>query len=297
MRTPLLYTILSLALVACQQKVEHPRALDIHGHRGTRGTMPENTIPGFIQALMDGAATLEMDVVMTGDGEIIVSHEPWFNPKICTDTAGQPFIERVSVLAVDMNYIRKCDCGSLSHPDFPEQHPYPASKPALWEVLAVTEKMQTRDSIPAHYNIEIKYEDSPFFPERSMLVDRVLLEVQKAGIADRTTIQSFDPTVLELVHRADSTLKTSLLLEKFTSVQEALALLSFRPFAVSPEFNGVTPDKVAQLHEMNIMCLPWTVNDPGDMRRMMDMQVDGIITDFPGTLYSFVHPTTNGSTN
>ncbi|MBI1265898.1 MAG: glycerophosphodiester phosphodiesterase [Cryomorphaceae bacterium] len=279
-----------LVLVSCTQPaaIEMP-VVEIHGHRGCRGLMPENSIPGFILSAELGAQTLEMDVVLTGDNEVVVSHEPWFNTDICLDSSGNRFSEKTSLLSLSLSDIRKCDCGSLGNPKFPTQQKMAVAKPALWEVFAVTEHMLSIDSLRLNYNIEIKYEENEFFPDRFMLVGRVMEEISKAGVASRTTIQSFDPMILEIVKSVNQDIKLSFLVEDLNSVSETLQKLTFKPYAISPEFNALTAEKVQEMHDLGIVCLPWTVNDPAEMSALINMKVDGIITDYPDRLYTLLH--------
>jgi glycerophosphoryl diester phosphodiesterase len=279
-----------IALASCTQPaaVETP-VVEIHGHRGCRGLMPENSIPGFIMTAELGAQTLEMDVVLSGDNEVVVSHEPWFNTDICLDSSGNRFNEKTGLLTMSLSEIRKCDCGSLGNPKFPSQQKMAIAKPALWEVFAVTEHMVSIDSLRLKYNIEIKYEENEFFPDRFMLVGRVMEEISKAGVADRTTIQSFDPMILEIVKSASPDIKLSFLVEDLNSVEETLEKLTFKPYAISPEFNSLTAEKVQKMHDAGVVCLPWTVNDPAEMTALISMKVDGIITDYPDRLYQLLH--------
>lgn len=289
MRISLIVPIVLLASCVQTASVETPD-IEIQGHRGCRGLMPENSIPGFIFAAEMGAQTLEMDVVLCGDNEVVVSHEPWFNADICLDSSGNRFSEKKDLLSMTLSDIRKCDCGSLGNPNFPTQQKMAVAKPALWEVFAVTEHMLTIDSLPLNYNIEIKYEENAFFPDRFLLVGRVMEEISKAGVAHRTTIQSFDPMILEIVKSVDPEIRLSFLVEDLNDVAETLEKLTFKPFAVSPEYNALTPEKVEQLHEAGIECLPWTVNDPAAMSDMINMNVDGIITDYPDRLHKLIYP-------
>jgi glycerophosphoryl diester phosphodiesterase len=285
------HLIPAILLLSCAQpKPVDNVAIEIHGHRGCRGLMPENSIPGFIMAAEVGAQTLEMDVVLSGDNEVVVSHEPWFNRDICLDSSGNRFNEKTGLLTMSLSEIRNCDCGSLGNPKFPSQQKMAIAKPALWEVFAVTEHMLSIDSLRLNYNIEIKYEENEFFPDRFMLVGRVMEEISKAGVADRTTIQSFDPMILEIVKSVDPEIRLSFLVEDLDDVTQTLEKLTFKPFAVSPEYNALTPEKVEQLHEAGIECLPWTVNDPAAMSDMINMNVDGIITDYPDRLHKLLYP-------
>jgi glycerophosphoryl diester phosphodiesterase len=112
---------------------------DLQGHRGCRGIMPENTIPAFIKALEIGVTTLELDVVITKDHQVVVSHEPYMNYATCLDSLGKPFTKErqtdFKLYGMTMSQIRKFDCGSLYYPDFPDQVKIKVTKPLLSEMI------------------------------------------------------------------------------------------------------------------------------------------------------------------
>ena len=140
------------------QRIPRP---EIHGHRGCRGLRPENTLPAFLHALALGVDVIELDVVVSADNQVLVSHEPWLNPEICLGPSGQRIggdatreFNLYHMLYAD---IRRCDCGQLRHPDFPEQLAMPAHKPLLSEVLMSLEAAaQQLGRTPVCYSIEIK---------------------------------------------------------------------------------------------------------------------------------------------
>jgi glycerophosphoryl diester phosphodiesterase len=266
-----------------------PDGFDLQGHRGARGLAPENTIPAFRRALELGVTTLEMDVVVAGDGTVVVSHEPWMAPAKCLTPAGERIADGKRHNIYDMTYeeVAVYDCGRLKLEDFPEQAPQSAPKPRLQEVFRMAEahtREHGRD--PVFYNIEIKSRpdwDGTYHPAPSVFAERVLAVVAAADVASRTTIQSFDPRSLEAVRRQNATVRTALLVgwAGDDGLDDNLAALSFRPDIYSPAARLVDETLVAAVHDRGMQLIPWTVNDPAAMRRLLRLGVDGLITDYP----------------
>lgn len=272
------------------------KSIEIHGHRGSRGHLPENSIPGFILALEQGADVLEMDLVMSADFQVVVNHEPFLNPTICLDTARQQITDATAwnLYQMDMETIRKCDCGSLPHPDFPAQRQMSVSRPALWEVVEVTEHLLTsRDSAAPRYNMEIKFNREAVglaHPPADKLVAFVVGEIRSLGITDRTHIQSFSAEILEELHRQAPEIKTVWLLDDAADLTEHLSRISFTPDVYSINYIHLTADHVKAAQAKGCKVIPWTVNEPADMQRLIDWGVDGIITDYPDRLSEIVYP-------
>lgn len=266
-----------------------PSGFDLQGHRGARGLAPENTIPAFRRALEIGVTTLEMDVVMAGDGTVVVSHEPWMAAEKCHLPNGEriPEGEEQAHNLFEMTYdeIETYDCGRLRLDNFPEQTPAAAPKPRLRDVLRMAEAhVEAHDRAPVFYNIEVKSREEwegTFQPGPSTFAEQVLAVVTEQGVAARTTLQSFDPRVLEAVKEADSTVRIALLVWTKDTVAEHLSTLSFRPDVYSPSAHLVDDGRVKAAHEHGLQIVPWTVNDPNAMRRLLDYDVDGFITDYP----------------
>jgi len=173
MRIFLLVAALLVVVPDAAPAQSSPDGFDLQGHRGARGLAPENTIPACRRALDLGVTTLEMDVVISGDGQVVVSHEPWMNHKICSLPSGAPVPENVgrehNLYRMPYAEIEEYDCGRRQHPDFPRQATQPAVKPLLHDVIAMAEAyVAEHDRPPVFYNIEIKSRpdwDGTFHPE------------------------------------------------------------------------------------------------------------------------------------
>lgn len=263
---------------------------DLQGHRGCRGLYPENTLEGFRLALNMGVNTLEMDVVITGDDSILVSHEPWLSHEICSGPKGEVITEKnekgFNLYKMSYTDIAKCDCGSKPHPRFPAQRKINAYKPLLREVIRASDKYgRGLHNAPPRYNIELKLESStePWLwnPEPAAFAEKVIRLVREEGIADRVTLQSFDLETLRQIHAQAPEIQTALLVENKYSFSANLEALGYTPQIYSPDFVLVDEALVREVHDKGMKLIPWTVNEKEDMVRLRGYGVDGLITDFP----------------
>lgn len=262
---------------------------DWQGHRGCRGILPENSIPGFLKALEYDIRTLELDIVVSKDRELIVSHEPWFSHEICRHADGSP-VTHDSIRLMDLDYaeIKAYDCGSRGHTRFPEQTPVACSKPSLRDaVLAVEQYCIDRGRRKPHYNIEIKCRpewDGILTPDPISYVTLVIQKISALPIAGRCHIQSFDPRILREMKRQAPDIPLALLIENERTPEENLRELGFIPAIYSPYFKLLDRKTMRKLHRKGLKVVPWTVNETRDMARLIRMGVDGIITDYPNRI-------------
>lgn len=270
--------------------------MDIQGHRGCRGILPENTMEGFIKALEIGVTTLEMDVVISKDKQVVVSHEPYFSHVISTSPSGKKITRKSeqqhNIYQLDYDEIKQYDVGMRTPTRFPEQKSIPAFKPLLSEVIARSEEFVDHHKLKEpYYNIEIKRKpemDSIFHPDVDEFTQLVVDQVYASEIADRTCIQSFDLESLRRVKEIAPELTTALLIENNKSFEENLTSLGFTPDIYSPYFKLVSQELVDSCKEQGIRIIPWTVNEEKDMIRMVELKVDGIITDYPQVLVALL---------
>lgn len=269
---------------------------DLQGHRGARGLLPENSLPGFALALDLGVTTLELDTVISADGEVVVSHEPWMSHEICSHPDGRPVLSReerkLNLFRMDYAEIASFDSGIRGHPRFPDQRATPAYKPLLKDVFELSESHTFgKDSI--RYNIETKSREAwvgRYCPSPKEFVERLWEVIDQAGVADRTTIQSFDVRTLQAAQELKLPVRLSLLVER--PVRQALHsglryfrngvdALGFLPEVYSPDHTLVTPETIRSAHDQGVRIVPWTVNDSRRMIHLIRMGVDGLITDYP----------------
>lgn len=262
---------------------------DVQGHRGARGLKPENTIPAFLLALDSGVTTLEMDVVITKDKQVILSHEPWMTASICLDTAGNSFPEKeekkYNIYQLTYNVVKRFDCGSKGNERFPQQEKMKISKPLLSEVIvAVENHIRSYSLYEVDYNIEIKstpQTDKKFHPTVDEYSDLVYNLIDQYLPMERIVIQSFDPRVLKYWHKKYPDVRLALLVENKKSVDQNLNALGFRPSIYSPYYKLLTKETINHLHRLKIRVVPWTVNEESEMLSLKGMGVDGFITDYP----------------
>lgn len=264
---------------------------DQQGHRGCRALMPENTIPAMLHALDLGVTTLEMDVVITKDNQVILSHEPFFNHEITTRPDGITINEKeersLNIYQMLYDEVKQFDVGLKPHPRFPEQQKFSVSKPLLKDVIDSVESYCSRHRLsPVFYNIETKtqpHTDSIYHPVPKEFVDLLMNVITSRGIEKKVIIQSFDMRTLQYLHVKYPATQTSLLIEEgdIKSFDEQIKILGFIPSVYSPHFSLVSKILVKQCHEKKIKLVPWTVNDLFKMKELKKEGIDGIITDDP----------------
>lgn len=266
-----------------------PKKFDFQGHRGCRGLFPENSIDGFIEALRLGVTTLEMDVVISRDRQVICSHDPWFSHFISTDPEGLELLEEDElkhlIFEKTLEEILKYDCGLRYYAAFPKQQKRRSQKPTLGAVIDAAEAFAKKTGRPKpFYNIETKCTpegDLRFHPEPGDFSELLLEVIFNRKVESRTLIQSFDIRSLRYIRRKYPKIKLSLLIENDRSAEENIQKLGFAPSTYSPDYELVTPELIKYCRKMKMKLIPWTVNDTADMKRLINMGVDGLISDYP----------------
>lgn len=290
-----------ICLAACTPTTEKSErtmhAIDIQGHRGCRGLMPENSISGFLKALDIGVNTLEMDAVISKDSQVVISHEPFFSHDITLTPSGEeiPEDEERDYNLFQMKYeeIAEYDCGSKPHPRFPDQQKFKVQKPLLRDVIEAAESyaLENKMTLPL-YNIETKSSlagDNLFHPEPREFVRLLVKEIQAGGIYDRATLQSFDIRTLQVAREMYPDLQLALLIGNEDSPMDNLDRLGFVPEIYSPYFSLVNEALMTLADEKGMQIIPWTLNETADIQRMIDLGVDGIISDYPDRVVKMVH--------
>ncbi len=266
---------------------------DWQGHRGCRGLLPENTIPAFLKALeFPQVTTLELDLAVSKNGELIVSHEPWMSESTCSKPDGTPVTkaEAMGLRIMDMTYeeIKLYDCGSRGNARFPQQQKMKVHKPSLEDmVMAVRQHCEAKKMIMPRFNIEIKSHpdgDGIFTPKVDDFAKLVVAELERLKISDRSCIQSFDVRPLQAVKKLAPTLTLALLVENEDGFEKNLQLLGFQPDIYSVDYKLLRKRDVKALHRQGIKVIPWTVNDLKSMKKLRRWKVDGIITDYPNLI-------------
>lgn len=287
----LLFSSCSIMNKTRNQENYRPSFFDMQGHRGCRGLMPENSVAAMLKALDLGVTTLEMDVVVSKDSQIILSHDPYFNHEITTKPDGSSVSEKeekqLNIYKMVYNEVMKYDVGKKPHPRFPQQQKIKVVKPLLKDVIDRVENyISAKELKPVVYNIETKctpYTDRIYHPEPHQFVELLLKVIFEKKIEKRVVIQSFDIRTLQYLHKYYAEIKTSLLIEDYDKrgVEEHLRVLGFLPNVYSPHFSLVTDELIKSCHQRGIKVVPWTVNELPDMQRLKANGVDGIISDYP----------------
>jgi len=284
-----LLVILFIGLIACSQPSKTFEEIDVQGHRGARGLWPENSIPGFVNVLELGVNTLEMDLAITADSQIVVSHEPYFSPEICLDYKGKEIPEKFqlnnNIYSMSYKQIRSFDCGSKPHPRFPDQEKISTYKPLFSDVIDTIESLISAKGLDSiRYNIEIKSApegDDIFHPTPAVFSDIVYQFLDKKLDWNRVTIQSFDFRVLQYFNETYPDVQLALLIENELPWKTNIDSLGFTPEIYSCDYMLLSKETIKELQTVGLAVIPWTVNERDDMDQLLKWGVDGIITDYP----------------
>jgi len=263
-------------------------AFDLQGHRGARGLAPENTLPAFAAALSIGVTTLELDAGITKDGVVVVHHDRRLNPDVARGPDGR-WVEAPAPLihALTFEELRRYDVGRLrpgskTAADFPDQQPVDGARiPSLAELF---ELVARAGNAGVRFNIETKI--SPQAPEETVAPEpfarALIAEIRKAGLEARTSIQSFDWRTLKIVESEAPEIATVYLTGRRRdggSQPKAVHAAGGRIW--SPNHAEMDSASVVEARALELMVIPWTVNEPAAIERVLDLGVDGLITDYP----------------
>ncbi|MFA6434920.1 MAG: glycerophosphodiester phosphodiesterase [Elusimicrobiales bacterium] len=285
----LIFTILIAAVpvVSAQERTGH---IDVHGHRGTSGTRPENTLAAFREALRVGVDVLEMDMNVTRDGVIVISHEKFVNPELCLGPDGKKPSRRTPIISLSFEELEKYDCGSIKNPGFPKQVPSPGEKiPSLAEVFELVKNSTEPAAAKVRFNIETKIVpgEREMSPEPEAFAKLVVDTAARYGMTARVIVQSFDWRTLRAVKKLEPAIKLSQLTEADLVDLAAVAKTSRADF-ISPWFTWLTREDVDRLHAAGVKVAPWTLNDKKDIDTAVSWGVDAIITDYPAELIEYL---------
>jgi glycerophosphoryl diester phosphodiesterase len=260
----------------------------IYAHRGFRGLYPENTLLAFEQALALGVDVLEMDVCISKDLQVFVSHEPWLNHELISNYKEQSITahneRQFNLFELNYDEIRSIAISTILHPRFPLQQQVSSFKPLLSEVFEMAEAYSQQKIA---YSIELKYvhaDQGIYHPTYEIFYQQVEQVLKKYKINERAILQCFEPKVLQYIHQQNPQQKLSYLVEDHADYEKHLQELGFTPFAYSPDFSFVNEEMKQFLDHKNIALTPWTVNELEDMKKLIDLGVEGIISDYPNAL-------------
>ena len=273
--------------------------IDIGGNRGFRGMYPENSIQGFTRAVKIGVNTVEMDVVISKDNQIVVSHEQFISDDVCSTPDGKPITEadkeKYKIYAMSYDEIKKFDCGSRGNSRFTDQVKQSMHKPLLKEVIDAVEQYVKENNLPpVNYNIQLvsfKKGYEVLQPEPPQYSKLVYDEVKNKGVLARTLFSSFDIKILQEIYKTDEAAMTALMSEKSTDVLETnLKDLHFNPTVYSPNFLICNKAMITKCHALGIKVIAWTPNEMTKMTALKNDGVDGIISDYPDRAIKALRP-------
>lgn len=290
-------------------------AFDLQGHRGARGLAPENSLPAFERALALGVTTLELDIGVTADGAVVIAHDPYLNPAITRDAAGQWIAgpKGPTLRSLTLQQVQAYDVGRI-RPDTPYANTFATQQPrdgtripTLASLFALVKEREAKapGAAPVRFNIETKL--NPTQPDETVspeAMTRALLDVvRQAGIAQRVSIQSFDWRSLRLVRQLAPEIPTvclTLQTANNDNLRDGLWTAGMvaaehgnNPARMakaagcatwSPNGGAVTEALVKEAQGLGLKVVPWTINAPADMDRLIGWGVDGLITDYPDRL-------------
>jgi glycerophosphoryl diester phosphodiesterase len=274
---------LSITAAKAQQK------LDVQAHRGGRGIMPENSIAAMLHAIDLGVRTLELDCVISQDKQVVVSHDLYMSADFMLKPDGAAISkeEEKSLLLYQMPYelIKSYDGGMKVNAAFPKQQKIKTVKPLLSVLIdSVESYVKIHKLKPVFYNIEIKSSadgDDTAHPGPEVFSKLVMDVLKGKGVTKRVIIQSFDTRPLVVLHHTDPKQKLSYLVANKDNFTVNLSKLGFTPDTVSPYYLMVDAAFVKDAHQLKVKVLPWTVNDEPSLKKMAELNVDGIISDYP----------------
>ena len=263
--------------------------LEVIGHSGARGLVPENTIPSFLRALHEGVTGLHMGVAISGDGNVVVSREPWVSSRICVDSLGKniPISEdkKLNIYTMSLKEIQSYDCGSKYLPELPNQEKISLSKPLLQELIATCERLIKSDRLyQANYFIEINSaptNDYIYHPPPKEYIKTVVDLVDQYLPRERVKIMSSDFRILQILDQDYPDIESGLVFESSLSVQQIVDSLGFVPKNMHPFQDFVNAEMIKQAHAITSEVIPFTINLTKDLIHLFDLGVDGIITDYP----------------
>jgi glycerophosphoryl diester phosphodiesterase len=263
------------SITMLSQAAEQPRIL-VHGHRGARARRPENTIPAFQYAIERGVDVLEMDMAVTKDNVIVISHDPILQPPVCAGPQPSAVIRQLTLAEV-----RRWDCGAVRNPKFAQQQTVPGTRiPTLDDVF----RLATRGAFD--FNIETKsFPSRPeYTPPPEEFARLVLDKVRQYKLEKRVILQSFDFRTLVAMRKLAPEIRLSALIQGSQRDFPSIAAEAAQAEIISPEFSLVTPSKVEAAHKAGLQVVPWTANTEADWDRLIQAKVDAIITDDPAAL-------------
>lgn len=284
--------------------------IDLQGHRGARGLLPENTLAAFERAMQLGVTTVELDVVVTKDDVLVISHNPELNPDLTRDAQGR-FLSAPTASIISLSYqeLMGYDVGRINPATryartFSEQRAVDGQRiPRLKDLFDL---VKAAGNTALRFAIETKV--TPTHPEHTpspqRVVELLLKEIKDGGMAQRVSVLSFDWRTLQQVQRQSPATPTVYLTAQVPDIDNLMirsaqdspwtAGFQYQQYGSVPKmikaaggthwssyWRELDAQKVREAQLLGIKVLAWTVNDPAIMNQMIDLGVDGLVTDRP----------------
>jgi len=276
--------------LSCKSKVPHQQnSIQVQAHRGDRGFFPENTLPAFYSAIDKGADVIELDLVISKDKKVVVSHDTFMHSAYISWPNGNSVTKdeekKSNLYQMTYDSIRSFDAGFKPNPAFPYQRSLKTYKPLLSETIDSIENYIVKNKKQRiRYNIEIKSGSGDYGikqPQPEEFVDLVLKVIQEKKIEKHCNVQSFDANILNDLHQKAPKIVIAFLTGD-KDLDKNLAQLNFKPQIYAPHYGLVNSALIDSVRTKNMKIIPWTVNDEEAIMKMISLKVDGIITDYPG---------------
>jgi glycerophosphoryl diester phosphodiesterase len=298
-----------LVILAAAAMLAPPAAaFDLQGHRGARGLAPENTLPAFERALAIGVSTLELDIGLTADGVVVITHDPYLNPLITRDAGGQwlagrgPLVRSLGLAQLQAHDVGRIQPGTPYASTFANQQPLDGTR--IPTLAALFERVKLLGAAGVRFNIETKLnpEQPADTASAEQMTEALLKVVRDAGMVGRVSIQSFDWRTLQIVQRLEPSVPTvylSIQTANTNNISSGAWTAGFKiaehasvPAMVkaaggavwAPHGGALTQALVQQAQALGLKVIPWTINQAADMERLIAWGVDGLITDYPDRL-------------
>lgn len=285
----ILIAIAFILLLSCKSNsLQQKNSIQVQAHRGDRGYFPENTLPAFYSAIDKGAAVIELDLVISKDKKVVVSHDTFMNAAYISWPNGNPITKedekKSNLYQMTYDSIRSYDAGFRTNPNFPDQKSIKTYKPLLSEMIDSIENYIVKNKTQRiRYNIEIKSGTSDYGikqPQPEEFADLVLKVIQEKKIEKHCNIQSFDPNILNALHKKAPKIIIAFLTGD-KGLDKNLNKLNFKPQIYAPHYGLVNLTLIDSVRAKSMKIIPWTVNEYKDIESMISLKVDGIITDYP----------------
>lgn len=273
-------------IVACQTPPKiATQKISVHGHRGSRGTHPENTMPAFQEAVSSTADVLELDLHLSKDNVLIISHDFQITDRTCRDKAGKPLVAPIRIRDLTVKELKQFDCGSATHPGFPEQKQIPGTSLVTLEEL-LRWIVKTAPTVELNIETKMDEEDRKKNPDSAFFVQKIVDLLRKYDYTERSILQSFDFRTLEAAKPIAPKLRRSAL---FADQKDFChRAVQFHPQFASPEQSLLTAAEVEFCHQNGIQVVPWTLDYEDEWTQAIDMGVDAIITNYPRKLVAYL---------